>query len=121
MCDRFCPKKRRHAYCKDRIVFGLFVLMASVIFGGQAMAIDSELFGRPLIFKGYINQGIQFGIADDHYDTMGGFQQALMEALLETEFHTTDDIKVLKTFKIVYARFRLDTSHLNVPLSEVPD
>jgi len=101
MRDKFCLKKKRHAYGKDRIVFGIFALIASALFASQAMAIDFDVGGRPLSLKGYINQGVQFGTAGDHYDTMGGFQQALMQALLEAEYHPHKDVRVFATGQFV--------------------
>jgi hypothetical protein len=73
-------KKKRLARGKDRIIFGVFVFIASALFAGQAMALELDLFGRPLTINGYANQSVQFGVAGDHYDTMAGFQQGLMQA-----------------------------------------
>ncbi len=87
-------KKRRHLYHKDRIVFGIFVFIASALFAGQAMAINLDLFGSPLTFKGYVSQSVQFGCAGDQYDTMSGFQQAITQALLEAEYYASNNLKV---------------------------
>ncbi len=94
MRDLFCLGKRRHAGVKDRIIVGIFMLIASALFAGQAMAYDFDLFGKPLTIKGFANQSIQFGSAGDHYDTKSGVQQAIMQALLEFEYYPIDDIKI---------------------------
>ncbi len=101
MHDKSCLKKRRHAYGKNRIVFGILMFIASALFAGQAMAIDLELFGKPLAFKGYVNQGFQFGTAGDHYDTKAGLQQVLTQAMLETEYYPTDRVTVFISTQLV--------------------
>jgi len=93
MYDKFCVKKIIHGFGRGRIAFGTFLLIASVLLAGQAMAFQLDLFGRPLSIKGYVNQSVQFGLAGDHYDTMQGFQQGLMQALLELEYYQTDNLK----------------------------
>jgi len=86
-------EKTRVAYRKDRIVFGFFMLIAFALFAGQAMAIEIELFGTPLSIKGYANQSVQFGVAGNKYDTRSGFQQGLMQALVEMEYRPEDNLK----------------------------
>ncbi len=85
----------------NRIIFSVFLLIAMALFSGRAIAIDFDVFDKPLSVNGYINQGIQFGVAGDHYDTKSGFQQALMQALLEIEYHPTRDVKVFVTGQLV--------------------
>jgi len=87
-------KRRRYACLKNWIFFCVFMIMASSLFVGQAMAIELELFGSPLTLKGFVNQSVQFGVAGDKYDTMQGFQQALTQALLEVDYYQSDNLKI---------------------------
>ncbi len=93
MYDKFCVKKIIHGFGRGRIAFGTFLLIASVLLAGQAMAFQLDLFGKPLNIKGYVNQSVQFGVAGDHFDTMAGFQQAIMQGLLEFDYYATNDLK----------------------------
>ena len=97
MYDKFCLKRVIHALGRGRKAFGITVFVASLLLSGQAMAIQFDLWGNPLEIKGYINQSIQFGVAGDHYDTMSGFQQALMQGLLEFEYRPSNDLKFFVT------------------------
>jgi len=94
MRHRFSLTKNRRIHSNGRTVFGVFLFMAAALFAGPAMAIDMDFLGKSLAVNGYVNQSIQFGVAGDHYDTMSGFQQGLMQALLELEYHPADNLKV---------------------------
>ncbi len=87
----------REAPGKARIVIGIFALMASALFAGQAIALETEFLGKDLGINGYVNQSIQFGIAGDHYDTKAGFQQGITQALLEVEYFPLDEFKLFVT------------------------
>jgi hypothetical protein len=93
MYDKFCVKKIIHGFGRGRIAFGTFLLIASVLLAGQAMAFNLDLFGKPLSVKGYINQSVQFGLAGDGYATIQGLQQVLMQGLLELEYYQTNNLK----------------------------
>jgi len=43
---------------------------------------------------GYMNQGVQFGIAGSHYDTMSGFQAAIFQLLVEFAYRPVPDVKI---------------------------
>jgi len=75
------------------LAFAFFALMALTLIAGRAWAIDLQLFDNPLTLKGYVNQSVQFGVAGDHYDTMQGFQQGLMQALVEIGYRTSRDLR----------------------------
>ena len=75
MQQKFFLKTQKQKNGKKRIYLGFIVVMAAMLFCSQAMAFETEFFGRPLFLNGYINQGVAFGVAGDHYDTMQGFQQ----------------------------------------------
>jgi hypothetical protein len=98
MKDRLCLKKKRRRQGGTRIIFGIFVFITLALFTSQASAqIEMELFGKDLTLSGYVNQGVQFGVAGDHWDTKSGFQQALMQILLEIEYHPADNVKLMVT------------------------
>jgi len=90
-------KRQSCSGTKNRPVLGICLFFVIVLFTSQAMAIDIQLFNRPLAIKGYINQSVQFGVAGDHYDTMQGFQQGITEALLEFEYYPADNLKLFTT------------------------
>ncbi len=101
MQHMFYLKTQKQKHGKKGIVFGFFVLMAAMLFCGQAMAFETEFLGKPLFLNGYVNQGVAFGVAGDHYDTMQGFQQALTQALLEIEYHFTDDARIFVSGQLI--------------------
>jgi len=90
----FCVNKVNRIQKNIRICFGVFLLMAEVLFSGHAMAITVDFLEKPLSLNGYVNQAVQFGVAGDHYETMSGFQQALMQALLELDYHPSENVKM---------------------------
>ncbi len=94
MGQRFCVNKVSRIQGNGRMVFGVFLLMAAVLFAGQAMAFTFDFLGKKMSVNGYVNQSLQFGVTGDHYETMSGFQQALMQALLEVDYKPADDVKV---------------------------
>jgi len=101
MRHRFSLTREKQKNGKNRIIIGFFVLLAAMLFCGQVMAFETELFGNPLFLNGYVNQTVQFGVAGDHWDTIQGFQQALTQALLEIEYLQTDDLRVFVSGQLV--------------------
>ena len=93
MCD-LCVKKTMHSYVKGQMVIGIIMFTLFCLSANQGFSFNTELFGEPLAIKGYVNQSAQFGIAGDQYDTKQGFQQGILQALLELEYTPTSDIKV---------------------------
>jgi len=93
----FCSGDKRRISAGGRIGIVVFLLITAVLFTGPVMALDYKLFDRQLLLNGYINQGVQFGVAGDHYDTMQGFQQAIMQVLLEADYQVSNDMKVFVT------------------------
>ena len=67
------------------ILWVIFILPA-LASSRPAVAINFQVAGRPGMFMGYLNQGAQFGIAGDHYDTRSGFQAAILQLLLEVNY-----------------------------------
>jgi Protein of unknown function (DUF1302) len=58
------------------------------------LAIDLFNVGaNPVQVMGYISQQAGFGIAGEHYDTQKGFQSALTQLLLETQYSPRSDLK----------------------------
>lgn len=86
MDRKFCFKKKS-LYGLPLLAVGLILLVAS-----QGMAIETDLAGKPLSLKGYISQGVQLGVAGDHYDTKEWVQQALMQFLLEAKYRPSDNL-----------------------------
>ncbi len=98
MQDKLCLKKKGRRQGGTRSVFGIIAFITFALFSGPALAqTDLELFGKDLIISGYINQGIQFGISGDMWDTKAGFQSAVMQTLLEIEYHPMDQVRVMVT------------------------
>jgi hypothetical protein len=80
--------KMRKLFSIALFTVGLFLGMTS-----QSMAVTVfDIAGKPLYVMGYLNQGVQFGITGDHYDTQKGFQQALTQFLLEMKYVPSENV-----------------------------
>jgi len=101
MKQEFCVGEKNRGTGISRMVFGIFLLTAAVLLAGQAMAFDFDLMGENAHVHGYINQGVQFGVAGDHYDTMAGFQGALTQALLEMDYSPSNNVKFFLSGQLV--------------------
>jgi hypothetical protein len=76
-----------------RVLIYVVVLFIGIFITNQVMAYQTELFGAPLGISGYLNQSVQSGIAGDHYDTKEGFQSAITQFLLETQFEPSRKVR----------------------------
>jgi hypothetical protein len=75
--------------------FLVSVLVAGLTIGLTVipcMAIEFNLFGRPVHLTGYITQGAAFGLHDD-YDTEQGLQMVLMNLFAEADYRISDQLK----------------------------
>ena len=72
------------------IIFGLFLMVLMV---APALAVDIQLGDKQIRVMGYINQGVGFGIAGDEHDTKEGFQQAVFQILLESQYRVNNDLR----------------------------
>jgi hypothetical protein len=70
-----------------------------VLFVHQTLAIEFDLFGRPVTLMGYVQQSVGIGIGGDKYDTKQGFQSALFQGLLEVEYSPHADWKFFGSIK----------------------
>ncbi len=68
------------------------LVVAAVLAGGGAGAAGFDLGGSRVQVMGYLNQGVAYGIAGDHYDTKKGFQSAIFNALLEADYRPAPDL-----------------------------
>jgi uncharacterized protein DUF1302 len=78
---------------KNVIVMGVLLVMTLALGVQPGMAFKFDLFGKPAIIQGFVNQGVGFGVAGDHYDTMEGFQQAVFQGLVEFDYELRHDLK----------------------------
>ena len=79
--------------CKHAITIYWVVLL--VFFASPCMALDTiELLGKPLRVMGYVNQGVGYGIGDDHYDTKEDWQSFRYDVLLETQYNLHPDFRI---------------------------
>jgi hypothetical protein len=70
------------------------VLVAMLVFMARpAGAINFELMGKQGTLMGYANQGMQFGIAGNSFDTHSGFQSAVFQLLLEVQLNLDPDLR----------------------------
>jgi len=58
------------------VICGIVIAAMMVFLARPAGAINFELGGKQGTLMGYVNQGVQFGIAGDAFDTKEGFQSA---------------------------------------------
>lgn len=72
--------------------FVAFALSVTIAVPGRAM--DVNIAGKPLKISGFYNQGVGYGVEDDTYDHMEGFQSFKYDLLLEAEYNLTRDIKL---------------------------
>ena len=70
------------------------VLVTMLLFMAQpAGAMNFELMGKQGTLMGYANQGVQFGIAGNSFDTHSGFQSAVFQLLLEFQLNLDPDLR----------------------------
>ena len=75
------------------VMWGL-ALVGLVLFVAQpAGAINFELGGKQGTIMGYINQGVQIGVAGDEFDTKEDFQSAVFQLLLEMQLDLSTDLR----------------------------
>ena len=84
---------RKKYFQKRSVLYGLLAVIMVLLLVHPAMAIDFALGGKPGRIMGYINQGVQVGLAGDEFDTKSGFQSALFQVLVETEFDLSPDFR----------------------------
>jgi hypothetical protein len=87
------PRKDRTA-CWRHILSSLAVLTLSLFIALPVWAMNFDLAGKPLKISGFYNQGVGYGIADDTYDHMEGFQSFKYDVLVEAEYNPHQDIKI---------------------------
>jgi hypothetical protein len=81
----------KKTFQKSRSNLVIIALLLTLICPSAGRAAGTiEIFDKPLNYSGYISQGVQFGIASDHnaYDTVHGFQSAILQSLLELEYYS---------------------------------
>ena len=81
----------------SRLVVYLLFMIACV---SPARAFDFEAGGKPGKVMGYLNQGVQFGVAGDHYDTMSGFQAAILQFLLEVNYRPSRKVSLFASTNV---------------------
>jgi len=75
-------------------MWGVVFVVLLVFVGRPALgAIDFEVFCKQGSLMGYVNQGVQFGIAGDEFDTKQGFQSAVFQMLLELQLELSPELK----------------------------
>ena len=81
-----------HMYkMRKPIIVAMFAVCLSIALASQSLATQTfDVAGKPLYVSGYFNQGVQFGISGDKWDTQSGFQQGLTQFLLETKYVPSD-------------------------------
>ncbi len=80
---------------KRMILFGICVCALAVFTVQPASAIkDIMIGGNPLNLQGYINQGVGYGIGDDNYSSMEGWQSFYSDFLLEASYEPTTNLKI---------------------------
>lgn len=87
------PRKAGTA-CWRRILPSLVVFAVSVVMALPIWAMNVDIAGKPLKISGYINQGVGYGIAEDTYDSMQGFQSFKYDMLVETEYIPHPDFQL---------------------------
>jgi len=75
------------------LIGGMVLVLLAVMAGPALGAIDFEVFCKQGSLMGYINQGAQFGIAGDEFDTKQGFQSAVFQFLLEMQLDLSTELK----------------------------
>jgi len=82
---------------KRRMLLSGFALaiILSLLLGSSVMAaMDFEIAGRPASIKGFINQGLSFGIGKDEYFSKQGLQSAIFQLLLEGKYDPSNNISM---------------------------
>jgi hypothetical protein len=77
---------------KKRLLLCLVIALTMTVFGiNTVRAAEFMLGGKPLTILGYVTQGAAYGLHND-YDTYHGFQQALTNIFLETQYRPSSDL-----------------------------
>ena len=94
MTSKFCFRNKRFLAGGWGAPYGIVMITILLFLTHPAMAIDFALGGKPGRIMGYVNQGVQVGLAGDEFDTKSGFQSALFQVLVETEFDMSPDFRL---------------------------
>lgn len=85
--------KKALAACWGGVLPCFVALALSLTIAVPAGAIGIDIAGKPLKIGGFFNQGVGYGVADDTYDHMEGFQSFKYDFLLEAEYEPTRNLK----------------------------
>jgi len=93
--------KIKYTQLSNKIKFIVILIVTFFVCAENTYSYDTQLFGKQISINGYISQGVQFGIAGDHYDTHPGFQQGLMQSLIEVDYLPSDNLRAFTSLQLV--------------------
>jgi hypothetical protein len=94
---------------KSKLLTTAVIVVMMALLGTPCQAeVTYNLFGKPLTFMGYVQQGVGYGIESGsykneqtgHFDSKRDFQSFLFQALLEAKYEPDPNLKIFASGKL---------------------